>query len=131
MPPEPDPTILLVDDEPFVREVAQRSLELKGYTVITASSGLEGVECFKQYMEVIDIVVADIKMPGLSGPEMVERIRSLAPKVNVMFISGDHEALPDWARDTCGVLHKPFTPSTLVAAIEDCLGTAPVRAVKQ
>ena len=129
MPPMPDPLILLVDDEPVVRGVAQRSLEFKGYTVIPAASGAEGLELFRRYDEAIGIVIADIKMPGLSGPEMVEGIRRFAPKVNVLFISGDHDALPDWARNTCGVLPKPFTPSELVSAVEDCLGLATVKAL--
>jgi two-component system, cell cycle sensor histidine kinase and response regulator CckA len=80
LPPTQDPTILLVDDEPLVREVAQRSLQLKGYPVITASSGSEGVERFQQERQSIGIVVADIKMPGLTGPQMIEQIRAIAPK---------------------------------------------------
>jgi two-component system, cell cycle sensor histidine kinase and response regulator CckA len=124
MPPTQGPTILLVDDEQLVREVAQRSLQLKGYPVITAASGAEGLERFQAFDREIAIVIADIKMPGLTGPEMVEEIRRTAPKVNVLFISGDHEELPDWARETCGVLHKPFTPAKLVSAVEECLGLA-------
>jgi CheY-like chemotaxis protein len=116
-----------VDDEPVVRDVAKRSLELKGYKVLAASSGTEGLALFRRHDTEIGIVIADIKMPGLSGPEMVEEIRRFAPAVNVMFISGDHDALPDWARQTCGVLHKPFTPAELVSAVEDCLGLATVK----
>jgi CheY-like chemotaxis protein len=117
-------TVLLVDDEALVREVAQKSLEFKGYNVIAAAGGVEGLERFREYRHSIDIILADIKMPGLSGPEMVERIRRENPKVNVLFISGNHDGLPEWARETCGILHKPFTPAELVSAIEDCLGAA-------
>jgi hypothetical protein len=49
----------------------------------------------------------------------------------VLFISGDHDGLPEWARDTCGVLQKPFTPLELINAVEDCLGIVSAKALKK
>jgi two-component system, cell cycle sensor histidine kinase and response regulator CckA len=114
-------TILFVDDEPMVRDVAAKSLAVKGYSVLTAVGGEEGLRLFKEHRGTIDIVVTDINMPDMSGPDMVEAIRRESSKVNILFISGNHDGLPEWAQETCGVLNKPFTPLELAASIEGCL----------
>jgi CheY-like chemotaxis protein len=67
--------ILLVDDEPAVREVQRRVLETEGYVVTDAGSGLEGIAALSQPAQV-DLLLADLDMPGLGGDEMVRQIRS-------------------------------------------------------
>jgi two-component system cell cycle sensor histidine kinase/response regulator CckA len=118
------PAILLVDDESLVRLVASMSLERRGYRVLVADGGTEGLRVFDVHNSDIALVISDIAMPDLDGPEMVAAMRLKHPHVKVLFISGHTVTLPPWAKDTCGLLMKPFLPSEFIARVEHCLGDA-------
>src|SRR4051794_30800242 len=105
------PAILLVDDESVVRLVGSMSLERRGYRVLVAHGGLEGLRLFKEHKDSIHLVISDIMMPDLNGPDMVEAMRRECPHVSVLFISGHNQCLPDWVGETCGLLAKPFRPA--------------------
>jgi two-component system, cell cycle sensor histidine kinase and response regulator CckA len=123
MDPGKAATILLVDDESFVRGVASTALLRRGYTVYVAHGGKDGLRCFREHRDEIDIVVSDINMPDMTGPQMVEIMRRERPHLAVLFISGGSNGLPDWAKGTCGVLAKPFMAPPFVAKVEECLGS--------
>src|SRR5262249_14388767 len=69
-------TILLVEDEPALRTLAVESLKKIGYNVLAAGNGLEALAAFDRHPEKIDVVVADVVMPRMGGPELVEKLRS-------------------------------------------------------
>jgi CheY-like chemotaxis protein len=111
-------TVLLVEDEPRVRAQARRLLERCGYAVIEAADGAEGAAWFDERGSEVDVVVSDIMMPRLGGVEMVAKLRTIAPDVPVVFVSGytaEDRALPLDARTA--FVPKPYTIATLCAAI--------------
>jgi len=78
---------LLVVDEPIVRRFVAAALESRGFTVLEASSGQEGLKRFSEQKE-IQLVLSDILMPTMTGPEMVQRIVKINPSVKIMFMTG-------------------------------------------
>jgi two-component system, cell cycle sensor histidine kinase and response regulator CckA len=110
--------ILLVDDEPPVREVQRRALELDGYVVQEAGNGLEGIAAIRPPAQ-IDLLVADLNMPGLSGDEMVRQIRTTRPDLPVLYVTGYIDRLMDarplWEREA--FLEKPFSVAALREAV--------------
>jgi CheY-like chemotaxis protein/HPt (histidine-containing phosphotransfer) domain-containing protein len=103
------PRILLVEDEPAVRNLLRHTLERRGYQVQTGSTGEEGLALCES-MEPPDLLIADLIMPGATGPVIAERLRRRAPGVKVLLMSGyTHHPLLDAAQaagDPC--LMKPF-----------------------
>jgi two-component system, cell cycle sensor histidine kinase and response regulator CckA len=110
--------ILLVDDEPPVRDVQRRALELDGYVVQEAGSGLEGIAAIRHPAQV-DLLVADLEMPGLSGDEMVRQIRVIRPDLPVLYVTGYIDRLMDarplWEGEA--FLEKPFSVAGLREAV--------------
>jgi CheY-like chemotaxis protein len=115
-------TILLVDDESLVRGFLYQALTERGHSVMMAHGGNDGLRWFAEYKEKIDLVLADVYMPDLSGLTMVQQIRSERPEIKVLFVSGHPHVLPDWANEkTYGLLTKPFTASMLADRVDHCL----------
>src|SRR5207249_11125520 len=102
-------------------------VERQDYSGLIAHGGVEGLHSFARHRGEIDLILADVVMPDLDGPDMVKVIRREDPSIKVIFITGHRERLPNWAEETCGVLPKPFTASKLAAAVAQCLGAAPTR----
>lgn len=112
--------ILLVDDEPAVREVVRRHLERFGYKVLAASGGEEALRMSEDSPDAIGVIVTDIIMPGTHGPELAAQIRAKRPNIGVVFMSGyAEEAVSE--RGEIAIqgefLAKPFTVEALVGAI--------------
>jgi CheY-like chemotaxis protein len=110
--------VLIVDDELPVRLLERRMLENEGYHVIEASNGLEAIELISQGAT-IDLLMADLDMPQLSGDEMVNRIRAARPDLKVLYVTGHIDKLMDarplWAGEA--FLDKPFTAAGLTEAV--------------
>src|SRR5262249_32856178 len=81
-------TVLLVEDEADVRTLTCEFLKSAGYQVLTAADGEEGLETGKRFGEEIDILVTDVVMPRLRGPELAKRLRHLLPNLKVVYMSG-------------------------------------------
>ena len=81
-------TILVVDDEPVVREMARELLEVAGFDVIEASDGHEAVDRFRSQSDAIDAILLDMTMPGMNGAEALAEIRKIEPHVRVILTSG-------------------------------------------
>jgi PAS domain S-box-containing protein len=120
----PGRTILLVDDQDMVRELTHSVLNQEGYHVLVAASGDEALQVSEGFSGAIDLVITDVVMPGLSGPETADRIRKARPDARVIFVSGfTADALGD--RSVLGrgtrFLQKPFKPDDLTAAVRAVL----------
>ena len=119
-------TVLLVEDEPAVREIAQRMLELAGYSVVTAASGDEAIRIVEQ-LPPIDVLLTDIVMPGLSGVELAATLCARFPGLPVVLMAGytgDTEPLEGLPAGRAAFLEKPFTGSALVAEVRAVLDAA-------
>jgi CheY-like chemotaxis protein len=107
--------VLLADDEAQVRSLVMRILERAGHSVIPAADGDEAVRQFAAHRDQIDLAVLDVMMPGLTGPEVLLRLRESAPDLPALFITGESFGLLDQAN--APVLKKPFPASRLLDAI--------------
>lgn len=117
-------TVLVVDDELFVRSVAQAVLEDEDFTTLGASDGDEALAIFAQQRQSIDLVLLDLTMPGLGGEETLRRLRQMAPDVDVVITSGQRQAF-DADHLTVSpapeFLRKPYRPHELVEALQRTL----------
>ncbi len=112
--------VLLVEDEPAVREYTKRVLERAGYSVVTAGDADEALRESHAFNEPIDVLVTDVVMPGMHGPELAYRIRQERPEIGVLYISGYAEdAVAGGGEFTTpgGFLPKPFTSDALIRAV--------------
>jgi PAS domain S-box-containing protein len=117
-------TILIVEDEQNVRELARRILERRGYTVLVAADGPEAVQLVEGDTQQIDLLLSDVIMPGLNGQDVAERVRALRPGIRVLFMSGYNEeaVLRDGVLAAgAAFLEKPFSPSDLVDTVRRVL----------
>jgi CheY-like chemotaxis protein len=109
--------ILIIDDEPAVRNVTRTLLERAGYRVLTASSGAEGLDLYRANLATINLVVLDLTMPRMSGKEVLSELARIGD-VRVILASGySHpDSLPT-GPNIAGFLHKPFRFDDLLSAI--------------
>jgi signal transduction histidine kinase/response regulator RpfG family c-di-GMP phosphodiesterase len=118
-------TVLVVDDDPDVRELTVGALEALNYSVVEASNGRAALEALKQAGHV-DLALIDLVMPGLGGRQLATRIRASHPKLAVLFMSGYDNVLGDGEHlDEEMLLKKPFNLASLAAAVERALDTRP------
>jgi nitrogen-specific signal transduction histidine kinase/ActR/RegA family two-component response regulator len=118
-------TILLVEDEDDVRELEQELLTGLGYRVLTAVNGADAVTVCRQYPDAIDLMISDVIMPVMSGPEAAARALALRPGLKVLFVSGYTDgAIAPHGDFELGVnlLLKPFDPTELARAVRRRLG---------
>jgi CheY-like chemotaxis protein len=112
------PTILLAEDEAPLRNLLRRVLETRGYKVHAAADGLQALAIGQDRISELDLLVADIRMPGIDGSELARRLKEARPNLKVLLMSGYTEA--------CDVaepfLRKPFQPPALLARIRQLLG---------
>ena len=123
-----DPTahILVVDDEPVVRQFATRVLADAGYGVTTAEDGAEALQLVRERGERLRVVVSDIVMPRLNGVQLLEALSVSHPDLPIILMSGYAHA--QLARQgiaaPCSLLAKPFAPEALLAEVRRCLDQA-------
>jgi PAS domain S-box-containing protein len=105
-------TVLLVEDEDMVRQIASEMLLTNGYRVLQASHGNEALEVSRQHDGAIDLMVTDVVMPLMSGPELAQRLALTRPEMRVLFMSGyTDEAIIHHGvmQQRAAFLQKPFT----------------------
>jgi two-component system cell cycle sensor histidine kinase/response regulator CckA len=120
----PAPLILLVEDEPSVRRLVSRLLERFGYQVLVAESGVAGLELLRAGQHTIRALICDVRMPGMGGVELFEKLVSLGKTLPVLFISGQLDAtLPEvgYAGLAPRLLHKPFRSQDLEREVQALL----------
>jgi two-component system, cell cycle sensor histidine kinase and response regulator CckA len=119
-------TVLVVDDEPMVRDVAQAILQRLGLTVTLAPDGEEAIRLFTEDPDRFGAVLLDLTMPRVSGAETFRRIREIRSDARVILMSGynEDEASGQFAgKGLAGFIEKPFSTQALSEAIERVLGT--------
>ena len=116
-------TILLTEDEQDVREVAREFLESAGYTVLQAASGSAALHVAATHDGIIDLLITDMVMPGMSGQELVRRMCEERRQLRIIYMSGYSDAAGAAASGDGGpiVLTKPFSRSALLQAVRQAL----------
>jgi two-component system, cell cycle sensor histidine kinase and response regulator CckA len=113
--------ILVVDDDAPVRNLVQSILTQAGYTVISAADGQKALELSRLYPGNIDLLISDIKMPRMSGPDLAEHLRLERPNTHVLLMSGYASGvLGEYAAAT-DFLEKPFVPKALITKVAEFL----------
>lgn len=117
-------TILVVDDEGFLVDILFEILDSHGYSVLTATSGEEALELAKK-AEGIDLVLTDLIMRPMNGPELADKLKQTNPQIKVLFMSGYTE---DYIQENLGLhnvpfLIKPISADDLLEKIPQLLGT--------
>jgi len=118
-------TILLVEDNDQLRAVANGILTRFGYSVLQAASGAEALRLCEEHRGEIHLLLSDVVMPAMSGPELAERIANLHPEARVLCMSGytdDSIARHGVLEAQFAFLQKPFTPETLARRVREVLG---------
>ena len=132
--PVPEPgggrgeTVLIVEDEPAMREVTRRILSRSGYHVIVAASGHEAIEIAARHTGDIDVLLTDVVMPRMLGKEAAERIRALRPGVKVLFMSGYAQGVLDCrgvVEVGVNLIQKPFSEAQLLVTLRQIIASAP------
>jgi two-component system cell cycle sensor histidine kinase/response regulator CckA len=117
-------TVLVVEDEPALRRLIAQVLAMRGYRVIAASGGEAALDLVAGHDGPLDLLITDVVMPGLSGPELAERLANRFPADRVLFVSGytDDDVLRRGVlARTAHLLSKPFTGAELLARVRQLL----------
>ncbi len=110
--------ILIVDDEAMHRALLARVLREEGYDVVEAADGVEGLNLARSISQALDLVITDNRMPGLSGPELADRLREVYPALPILHLTGYRGTPGEEGRPT---LPKPFNRSDLLRTIRAML----------
>jgi signal transduction histidine kinase/ActR/RegA family two-component response regulator len=115
-------TVLVVEDEQAVRDLAVKSLRRRGYCVLVADNGQQALDSAASHDGPIHLLLSDVVMPGMTGPELAARLRTLRPQLRVLLMSGyagDAVRSDDLAAAT--LITKPFSSATLAQAVRESL----------
>ena len=133
-PPPPRParkvgqlegTVLVAEDEESVRLLVETVLTTAGFRVYTAASGTEGAALVQAIEQPIDLLITDIIMPGMIGPDLARVVLQKSPQTRVLYITGyaTHSAVPaGFLQEDDALLQKPFLPEQLLAKVQERLG---------
>jgi CheY-like chemotaxis protein len=117
-------TVLLVEDEDLVRKMAKEILQMSGYYVLEARQGIEALALTKEFDKPIHLMVTDVVMPQMSGPELAGHLERSSPHIRVLYMSGyTDEAIVHHGvlKEGVAFLEKPFTPDALALKVREVL----------
>jgi two-component system cell cycle sensor histidine kinase/response regulator CckA len=120
-------TVLVVEDQPSLRDLVKRILQQRGYAVLEASDGDHALRVASTITSPIHLVISDVVMPGMSARAMTDQLRNSWPELRVLFMSGYHnddEILESLASSTVDFLQKPFLPYDLAEKVREVLERA-------
>ena len=121
------PTVLVVEDEEEVRSLTRDVLEMHGYAVLEAMDPDDALRLGGSHPGPIDLLITDVVMPRMNGPELARRLRAGRPTLRVLCMSGYPESEDrriDGKAGWTAWLQKPFTPDVLMRKVRDCLTTS-------
>jgi CheY-like chemotaxis protein len=115
--------ILVVDDEPMIRELALRTLERSGFRALQASSGTAAITLLETHAAEISLVILDLTMPGLSGEQTLKVLQARWPGIRVVLMSGHNVQGMDanYALGAVGYIEKPYLPHELLQVVTSLL----------
>lgn len=113
-------TVLVVDDQDFVRDVIKLALEGAGYRVLEAASPGEAIELARAKQDEIGLLVTDVVMPEMDAFELADRIACEIPGIRILYTSGYTDATAEGP-----FIQKPFTPAQIVEKVGSVLGSSP------
>jgi len=117
-------TILVVDDDAEILDVAAKSLRHLGHKILVAENGRHALEVVEQSGETIDLLVTDVIMPVMNGVELAENLAKISSTTRVIFMSGylkpslEDQNTPDYEK---GFVQKPFSTKTLASRVKEVL----------
>jgi CheY-like chemotaxis protein len=117
-------TVLIIDDEELILDVASEMLEDIGYKTITARNGKEGLEIYEKEASAIDLIILDMVMPEMSGSEVYPRLKQINPEARVILSSGysiEDQAGKLMEKGCDGFLQKPYTSAELSNKLQEVL----------
>ena len=117
--------ILIVEDEKAVLDMAALTLRSQGCTVLTASGPLEALKIFERFSDNIDLLLTDIMMPDMTGPEMAKLMRDIQPDLHIVFMSGyadGHIRASDFPGERIPFIMKPFNPAEMTRIVKNGIG---------
>ncbi|HEY3287964.1 MAG TPA: response regulator [Gemmatimonadaceae bacterium] len=116
--------VLVVDDDASVLFASRRILAKHGYTVLEAPSGEEALQIARESAQKIDVVLTDVRMPGMDGPTLVQKLNELNPAVRIVYMSGysDGRLDQELPAPRRAFLNKPFTIEQLTRTVAEILG---------
>ena len=115
--------ILVVDDEPIVLNFTVSLLRREGYAVAEADSGEKALFVFKKNQSTVKLLLTDVVMPEITGPELALDLLQLKPELKILFMTACCDSLPN-ALERCSVIVKPFTIRDLVKSVGQLLAKA-------
>ena len=120
-------TILVLEDETALRELVRQVLVRRGYTVLDTGDPAEAIAICERRGDTIDLLITDVIMPGMSGPQVVERVSRLHPEIRILYTSGyTARALIEHGVDQrFSFFAKPFSPEALARKVRDVLDAMP------
>jgi two-component system cell cycle sensor histidine kinase/response regulator CckA len=114
-------TILLAEDEPLVRTLIRNVLTAGGYTVLDAADGQEALELSRNYTGEIHMLVTDVRMPRMTGVELVKKLRSERPGIRVLVMSAEGSGLLAQIGKSKDFIRKPFLMKALLDKVGEIL----------
>ncbi len=117
-------TILLVEDEPAIRQLMRRALEQRGYTVLEARNGEQALAVAERHRGPIHLLITDVVMPGMNGFDLAHHLTRSHPRLRVLFVSGhgEHPGVRQGLREAQHpFLLKPYTQEALLRSIREVL----------
>jgi CheY-like chemotaxis protein len=125
-------TLLLVEDEAIVRHLVCEILRESGYTVLSAASGADALKITAAHSQPIDLLITDVVMPEMSGPELANTLRRARGEMRVLYMSGytdDAVLVRQGLPETCAFIRKPYTPLQFLQKVRETLDAAPRRSL--
>jgi PAS domain S-box-containing protein len=115
--------VLIIDDDAAVRGLMERTLRAYGYETLAAGDGMEGLQLLEARGFDVDLVIIDVMLPRLAGPEVAQRILAARPRARLLFVTGYSDRTIEISRfsPSTRILEKPFTPSRLARAVWEIL----------
>lgn len=119
-------TVLIVEDEDAVRELTREFLQSCGYSVIEARNGAEALQIAESHPKAIELLVTDVIMPGMSGPELAQSLSRLRPEIRILYVSGyTADAVPQGILNArAPFLSKPFSRDALLQNVREILSAS-------
>lgn len=117
-------TVMVVDDEQAIREIARNTLQRYGYKVLTAENGAVAVDQYQRLRKGVNLVLLDLTMPVMNGEQALREMKKIDPGVRVLLSSGfnETEAVERFAgKGLAGFIQKPYTASALAEKVKEVL----------